>query len=91
MSNNIDLTSHAEHLISTIARAFYDDDIVCLIDVLLRDKFLRDDDMAPRLSLPSKQLRRVLQFLEEEGLVRHELVDDLAMGGSQTTKFWYIE
>ncbi|KAL7541136.1 hypothetical protein ACHAXR_010660 [Thalassiosira sp. AJA248-18] len=81
----------AEALISTIARAFYDDDVVCLIDVLLRDKYLRDDDMAPRLSLPPKQLRRTLQFLEEEQLVKHELVDDLAMGGSQNTKFWYID
>ena len=35
----------AEALISTIARAFYDDDVVCLIDVLIREKYLRDDDM----------------------------------------------
>ena len=81
----------AEALISTIARAFYDDDVVCLIDVLLRERYLRDDDMHVRLSLPAKQLRRTLQFLEEEQLVKHESVDDLAMGGSQNTKFWYIE
>ncbi|KAL3771463.1 hypothetical protein ACHAW5_006146 [Stephanodiscus triporus] len=81
----------AEALISTIARAFYDDDVVCLVDVLLRDKYLRDDDMALRLSLPAKQLRRTLQSMEEERLVKHELVDDLAMGGSQNTKFWYID
>ena len=87
----VDLTVYAETLIATVARAFYDDDVVCLIDVLLRDKYLRDDDMAPRLSLPSRQFRRTLQFLEEEHLVKHELVDDLAMGGSQNTKFWYIE
>ncbi len=85
------MAAAAEFLIATIARAFYDDDVVCLIDVLLRDKHLRDDDMAPRLSLPAKQLRRTLQFLEEEQLVKHELVDDLVMGGSQNTKFWYIE
>ncbi|KAL9179783.1 hypothetical protein ACHAXT_007753 [Thalassiosira profunda] len=81
----------AEALISTVARAFYDDDAVCLVDVLLRDKYLRDDDMAPRLGLPAKQLRRTLQFLEEEHLVKHELVDDLKVGGSQNTKFWYID
>ena len=81
----------AEALISNIARAFCDDDVVCLVDVLLRDKYLRDDDMAIRLSLPAKQLRRTLQFMEEERLVKHELVDDLATGGSQNTKFWYIE
>ena len=94
--------SHQRHIVGTnngscrginlhLARAFYDDDVVCLIDVLLRERYLRDDDMHVRLSLPAKQLRRTLQFLEEEQLVKHELVDDLAMGGSQNTKFWYIE
>jgi len=81
----------AEALISTIARAIYDDDVVCLIDILIRDKYLRDDDMAVRLSLPAKQLRRTLQFMEGEKLVKYELVEDLCMGGSQNTKFWYIE
>ena len=42
----------AEALISTIGRAFYDDDVVCLIDVLLRDKYLRDDDMLLICGLP---------------------------------------
>ena len=86
-----DQTVHAEALIQTVARAFYDDDAVCLIDVLIRDKFLRDDDMAPRLSLPNKKIRSTLQFLQEEHLVKFELVDDLRSGGSQATKFWYID
>ncbi|CAB9519677.1 transcription factor IIE subunit 1 [Seminavis robusta] len=86
-----DLTVYAEALIATVARAFYDDDAICLIDVLIRDKFLRDDDMAPRLSLPAKKLRATLQFLQEEHLVKSETVDDLAQGGSQATKFWYID
>lgn len=86
-----DLTVYAEALISTVARAFYDDDAVCLIDVLIRDKFLRDDDMAPRLSLPARKLRATLQFLQEEHLVKFETVDDLTQGGSQATKFWYID
>ena len=86
-----DQTVHAEALIQTVARAFYDDDAVCLIDVLIRDKYLRDDDMAPRLSLPNKKIRSTLQFLQEEHLVKFELVDDLRSGGSQATKFWYID
>eukprot|EP00980_Cylindrotheca_fusiformis_P011309 scaffold2605_cov136-Cylindrotheca_fusiformis.AAC.1 len=86
-----DLTVYAEALIATVARAFYDDDAVCLIDVLIRDKFLRDDDMSPRLSLPAKKLRSTLQFLQEEHLVKFETVDDLSQGGSQATKFWYID
>lgn len=59
--------------------------------MLLRDKYLRDDDMGPRLSLPAKQLRRTLQLLQEEHLVKYELVDDLSSGGSQQTKFWYVD
>jgi transcription initiation factor IIE alpha subunit len=86
-----DLTVYAEALIATVARAFYDDEAVCLIDVLIRDKFLRDDDMAPRLSLPARKLRATLQFLQEEHLVKFETVDDLTQGGSQATKFWYID
>lgn len=86
-----DLTVYAEALISTVARAFYDDEAVCLIDVLIRDKFLRDDDMSPRLQLPARKLRATLQFLQEEHLVKFETVDDLTQGGSQATKFWYID
>ena len=86
-----DLTVYAEALISVVARAFYDDDVVCLIDVLLREKFLRDDDMSPRLQLPARKLRATLQFLQEEHLVSSETVDDLAQGGSQTTKFYYLD
>jgi len=86
-----DQTVYAEALIATLARAFYDDDVVCLIDVLLRDKFLRDDDMGPRLHMPAKQLRRTMQYLQDELLVKYELVDDLIAGGSQATRFWYID
>ena len=86
-----DLTVHAEALIATVARAFYEDDAICLIDVLLRDKYLRDDDMGPRLSLQAKQLRKTLTFLQEEHIVKFEEVDDLSQGGSQQTKFWYID
>ena len=124
-----DLTVFAEALISTAARAFYEDEVVCLIDgeyqmdirsdchlqqhtfltsessfllfhckilstilpVLIRDKFLRDDDMALRLQLPVKKLRATLQFLANEHIVSEENVDDLHEGGSQATRFFYID
>lgn len=86
-----DLTIYAEALISAVARAFYDDDCVILVDILISQKYLRDDDMAQRLSLPAKKLRATLQFLQEEHLVRTEDVDDLAQGGSQATKFYYLD
>jgi transcription initiation factor IIE alpha subunit len=86
-----DLTVHAEALISAVARAFYDDECIVLIDVLISQKYLRDDDMGQRLNLPPKKLRSTIQFLQEENLVRVEEVDDLAQGGSQTTKFYYLD
>lgn len=86
-----DQTVYAEALIGAVARAFYEDEHALLIDTMIRDKYLRDDDMGPRLSLPAKQLRRALQFLQDEQIVKFELVDDLREGGSQTTKYWYID
>lgn len=86
-----DATVYAEDLIRSVARAFYDDAQICLIDVLLHDKFLRDDDMHKRLSLSAKQLRATLTFLKSEHLVKSEMVDDLDEGGSQNTLFWYID
>lgn len=92
MSENADATVDAEHLIMTVTRAFYDDTAIAIIDVLIRDKFLRDDqDMGERLSLPPKQIRKTLQFLQDEHLVKNEAINDLAEGGSQATKYWYID
>jgi len=85
-----DLTAHAELLVSLVARAFYGDETVAVVDVLLRDKYLREDDMSKRLSLPGKMLRKIMEYLRDEGLVRVEEVDDLASGGSQRTKFWWV-
>ena len=83
-----DATVYAEDLIRTTARAFYDDSAICLIDVLLHDKFLRDDDIQKRLSLSAKQLRATLTFLKTQHLVKSEMVDDLDEGGGQNTLFW---
>jgi len=90
-SENQDATVYAEDLIRTTARAFYDDSAICLIDILLQDRFLRDDDMSKRLNLSAKQLRKTLTFLKREHLVQNEAVDDLDEGGSQSTVFWYID
>lgn len=86
-----DRTVYAESLIMTIAKAFYNDTEISLLSILLRDKYLRDDDMGLRLSLPPKETRRTLEFLRRERLVKWELVDDLNEGGSQATKFWYVD
>ena len=86
------MTLLAESLIRNVARAFYGDSEVFLVDVLLRDKYLRDDsDLASRLKLPTQNIRGILTMLNQEGLVEREKVDDLDEGGSRSTDYWYID
>ncbi len=66
------MTKYAEQLIRAVARAFFTDEYVLVIDVLIRDRFLRDDDMGPRLKLGTKGLKKVLERLEKEMLVKKE-------------------
>ena len=82
-ARSVDLTVHAESLIRTVSRAFYTDECIFLLGCLIRDKYLRDDDMGQRLSLPAKQIRKILQFLQREKMVKTENVNDLSVGGSQ--------
>ena len=65
----------AELLIGATARAFYPDDCVVVLDALVRDKYIREDEMAARLRMSARQARRVLQLLEGERLVEHELLN----------------
>ncbi|GMI32835.1 hypothetical protein TrCOL_g9903 [Triparma columacea] len=89
---DVDMTLLAESLIRNVARAFYGDSEVFLVDVLLRDKYLRDDsDLASRLKLPTQNIRGILTMLNQEGLVEREKVDDLDEGGSRSTDYWYID
>ena len=72
MADEEDMTKYAEQLIRAVARAFFTDEYVLVIDVLIRDRFLRDDDMGPRLQLGTKGLKKVLERLEKEMLVKKE-------------------
>jgi len=50
-------TGRGATAVSLVARAFYGDETVAVVDVLLRDKYLREDDMSKRLSLPGCSCR----------------------------------
>ncbi len=67
-----DMTKYAEQLIRAVARAFFTDEYVLVVDVLIRDRFLRDDDMGLRLKLPTKALKKVLERLEKEMIAKRE-------------------
>ena len=82
----------AESLLKSVSRAFFPDSSVSLLDVLIRDKYLRDDeDMEARLKLPAKEIRQTVTFLRQQSLVYEESVDDLETGGSRQTSFYYID
>ena len=43
-----------EKLVKTVSRAFYSDTVVVVMDALLREKFIREEEMGPRLRLKEK-------------------------------------
>ncbi|KAJ1460429.1 hypothetical protein M885DRAFT_509402 [Pelagophyceae sp. CCMP2097] len=61
-----------EALIRCVGRAFYPDDCVAVLDVLVTDKYIREDEMGPRLHMSQRQARAVMQLLEGERLVSSE-------------------
>ena len=64
----------AERLIGTVARCFYGDTTVVVLDALIREKFIREEEMGPRLRLKEKDWRKVVNQLEEELLIQSEKV-----------------
>ena len=64
----------AERLIRIVARCFYEDTTIVVIDALIREKYIREEEMGPRLRLKEKDWRKVINKLEEELLVQSEKV-----------------
>jgi transcription initiation factor IIE alpha subunit len=81
-------TALAERLVQTVSRAFYTDNVVTIFDALIREKYIREEELAPRLKLPNKEIRKILCQLQEEMLVKAE---DITMNDQRTSKCWYID
>lgn len=79
----------ATRLVRAVARAFYADDTVVVLEALLRDRHLRDTDMETRLGVGAKQARRLVVELLEEHLIRSEEVLDEATGKREL--YYYID
>ena len=77
-----------ERLIRTVARAFYTDSFLVVFDTLIQEKYLREEEFAPRLKLPDKDVKKVLAQLESEMLIRSE---DMVMDDGRTAKCYYID
>ena len=63
-----------ERLIKTVSRCFYNDTAVVVLDALVREKFIREEELGPRLRLKEKDWRKVINQLEEELLIQSEKV-----------------
>lgn len=77
-----------ERLVRTVARAFYTDSFLVVFDTLIQEKYLREEEFAPRLRLPDKDVKKVLAQLESEMLIRSE---DMVMDDGRTAKCYYID
>ena len=78
-------------LARTVARAFYPDECVVVLDRLVAlyeargaDPYLADPTMASELGLAQRQMRKIMNYLREEGLVKSEELPCVDMQGKNT-------
>lgn len=74
-----------ENLIKTISRAFYNDNIIIIFDTLIKEKYIREEELGPRLKLSNKEIRKILLQLKEEMLIKYE---DITMNDQKTSTCW---
>lgn len=55
----------AQRLVRTVARAFYSDELVVMLDMLLRDRYLRDSTMDKRVGISAKLVSHAVVSQEE--------------------------
>jgi transcription initiation factor IIE alpha subunit len=71
MSNAVVLV---ETLVSTVARAFYTDTVVVLLEGLMHEKYIIEEELGPRMKLTAKDVRKITTQLESEMLIKFESV-----------------
>ena len=80
--------SLVDKLVVAVGRAFYSDNTVVVLDILLRESYLCHEEIAPRLKLSAKDVQKVLNQLESEMLIRSE---DVQMEDMRNSKCYYID
>ena len=81
-------TALARKLVQTVARAFYKDSYIIVLDALAREKFIVYEEIAPRLRMSPKEVNGILANLEEtECLIRSQ---NVTFHGA-TWKCYYID
>ncbi|CAH0474186.1 unnamed protein product [Peronospora belbahrii] len=80
-----------EKLVNLVGRAFYSDEHVVVLGALIREKFMKDDDMGNAVNLQTRQVRKIMNELHQDNLVCEEVLNDKRLGGSSSTSYWYID
>ena len=76
-----------EKLIELVGRAFYSDNYIIILDTLVREKFIREEELGPRLKILSKDIRKIISQLESEMLISYE---NMIMDDGRVAKCYYI-
>jgi hypothetical protein len=48
-----------------VVGAFYTDNFVVLFDALIREKYIREEELGPRLKLPNEEVRKIVVQVSE--------------------------
>ncbi len=79
-----------EKLIAAVARAFYNDDIVVVFDALIREKYIRGEELGPRLRLPQSDVAGILSYLKDvEYLIKEEEIK--TPDSRDVARYYYID
>jgi len=78
-----------EKLVHSVGRAFYTDDVVVVLDALMRyPHYVREQELAPRLKLQSKTVEKVVNLLTSDRLISFEELSD---EHGRNSKYYYID
>lgn len=84
-----DALEDAKTLIRTVARAFYTDTYIVVLDLLLRESMVLFEQIGPRLRLPMKQVEEVIRDLESQMMIKSEAIKNEET--KDTFQYYYID
>ncbi|KAN0051037.1 hypothetical protein ACTA71_006804 [Dictyostelium dimigraforme] len=95
MSSSNNIYHILDDLVKMVIRAFYPDEYAVIIDGLLREKKrIKDEDLALKLRIQQKYVRKILMDLKGDSMVKSSDVKVEAKGPnerSSTHLLWYID
>ena len=78
-----------ERLVHSVGSAFYTDDVVVVLDALMRyPHYIREQELAPRLKLQSKTVEKVVNLLTSDRLICFEELPD---ENGRNSKYYFID